>query len=427
MLFPILSSIMKENKTFYSFLLNVINILKNTISGIEYLYESSLVPQRIKGKYYLYWDKKKYLTKLINRIKSFYTQKTDYIDVVEPSAKPISKKPRIVHMIVWLGGIGGAPRLILDLANGLKDKYAMEGITLSDDFYYKYSNFRIHHFSRADKTLDFLLSNPPDILHTYYYGDWKGFHKNFEMILRSKLPSAIIENLLVPIHIYRSSRINHYVYCSNYIREIQHKKLDNETIIYPGVDLKEFVPNENIKKRPNSVGMAYRLWDDKIDQSTIEMFIGLVKKRPSTIVYIIGGGFNFHHYVERTRIEGVRSNFYFTGEVGYKELPSWYDKFGIFVAPVHNESYGLVVPYAMAKKIPVVAYRRGVLPELLGDINSIVNTSNEMVDELVYLLDNPNIAIKKASGGRERVIKLFSMGQMIKQYDILYQKLLNDN
>ncbi|OGH15193.1 MAG: hypothetical protein A2860_04210 [Candidatus Levybacteria bacterium RIFCSPHIGHO2_01_FULL_37_33] len=417
---------MRENKTFYSPLLSYVNILKDIITSLEYLYESSLVPKRSRGKYYLYWDKRKYLNKLINRIKSFYTKKTNYIDIVEPSVKHISKKPRIVHLIVWLGGIGGAPRLILDLANGLKDKYDMEGITLSDDFYYKYSNFKVYHFSKPEKTLEFLLSNPPDILHTYYYGDWKGFHRSFEMILKSKLPSAIIENLLVPIHIYRSSRINHYVYCSNYIREIQHRKFENETVIYPGVNLKEFLPNKDIEKSPNSVGMVYRLWDDKIDQSTIEMFISLVKKRPSALVYVIGGGFNFHHYVERVRIEGVRNNFYFTGEIGYKDLPSWYDRFYIFVAPVHNESYGLVVPYAMAKNIPVVAYRRGVLPELLGGTNSIVNTSNEMVDKLIYLLDNPNIASKTSSGGRKRVSNLFSMDRMKEKYDALYQKLLTE-
>src|SRR3989338_3281930 len=417
---------MRENKTFYSPLLSYVNILKDIITSLEYLYESSLVPKRSRGKYYLYWDKRKYLNKLINRIKSFYTKKTNYIDIVEPSVKHISKKPRIVHLIVWLGGIGGAPRLILDLANGLKDKYDMEGITLSDDFYYKYSNFKVYHFSKPEKTLEFLLSNPPDILHTYYYGDWKGFHRSFEMILKSKLPSAIIENLLVPIHIYRSSRINHYVYCSNYIREIQHRKFENETVIYPGVNLKEFLPNKDIEKSPNSVGMVYRLLDDKIDQSTIEMFISLVKKRPSALVYVIGGGFNFHHYVERVRIEGVRNNFYFTGEIGYNDLPSWYDRFYIFVAPVHNESYGLVVPYAMAKNIPVVAYRRGVLPELLGGTNSIVNTSNEMVDKLIYLLDNPNIASKTSSGGRKRVSNLFSMDRMKEKYDALYQKLLTE-
>lgn len=418
---------MRKGKIFYSSFLSYINLLKNIITGLEYIYESSLVPRHSQGRYYLHWDKKKYLTKLINRIKSFYTKKTGHTDIVKPQVRHISKKPRIVHMIVWLGGIGGAPRLILDLTNGLKDKYDMEGITLSDDFYYKYSNFKVNHFPGVEKTLKFLISNPPDILHTYYYGDWKGFHKNFEMILQSELPSAIIENLLVPIHIYRSKRINHYVYCSDYIKEIQHKKFENETVIYPGVDLGEFAPNENIKKRPNSVGMVYRLWDDKIDQSTIEMFIALAKKRPSTLVYIIGGGFNFHHYVERTRMEGVRSNFYFTGEIGYKDLPSRYDEFGIFVAPVHNESYGLVVPYAMAKNIPIVAYRRGVIPELLGDTNSIVNTSNEMVNKLDYLLNNPNIARKIASGGRERVVRLFSMDKMIEQYDTLYQKLLNDN
>lgn len=417
----------KYNKTFYSKLINLVNSVNNIISGMEYLYESTLIPMPENKRYHIKWDRKKYFTNVFNRLKSFFTKKANYLDIVDPPIKSSGKNPRVVHLIVWLGGIGGAPRMILDLANGLKDKYDMEGITLADDFYYKYSNFKVHHFSTPEETLKYLLSNPPDILHTYYYGDWKGFHKTFEMVLKSKLRSKIIENLLVPIHIYRSARINHYVYCSSYIREIQHRKLKNETVIYPGVDTKDFSPNETLVKLPDSVGMVYRLWNDKIDQSTIEMFISLVKKRPSTLVYIIGGGFNFHHYTERVRAEGVRTNFYFTGEIGYKELSSWYDKFGIFVAPVHNESYGLVVPYAMAKNIPVVAYRRGVIPELLENTNSIVNTSNEMVDRICYLLDNPKVGRRLTRGGRERVIKLFSMEKMIEEYDNLYKKLLDEN
>jgi len=91
---------------------------------------------------------------------------------------------------------------------------------------------------------------------------------------------------------------------------------------------------------------------------------------------------------------------------------------------VHTESYGVVVPNAMAKNMPVVAYRRGALPEILGKTNSLVNTSNEMVEELIYLLDHPKVARKIASGGRKRATEIFSYDKMIRDYDQLYLDLL---
>lgn len=413
-----------RGETFFSPLLRFWARMKNVLMALEYLYETSLIPKQQSDRYSLKWDKKVFLRTFKITFKTLITKKIPYIDIVSPEIKIKSNKPRVVHLIVWLGGIGGAPRLILDIVNGLKEKYKFEGITLSDDFPFKYSHFTVKHFSNPRETLNYLLSNPPAILHTYYYGDWERFHQYFEAILDSKLKSAIIENLLVPIHIYRSPRIDWYVFCSKYIQQIQYKKYPNETVVYPGVDTEEFKPN-NLLKRPDSVGMVYRLWDDKIDQSTIEMFIVLAKKRPKTLIYIVGGGFNFHHYVERTRQEGVRGNFYFTGEVGYKDLHSWYDKFGIFIAPVHNESYGLVVPYAMSKRIPVIAYRRGVLPELLGDTNRLVNTSPEMVQAIIDLLDNQEKIGILTKNSRERVIKNFSMNRMITDYDNLYTNLMN--
>lgn len=418
---------MRNGETLFSPAIRAVDQAKNAATGLEYLYESALVPQEGGDGYRLEFDYKKFFNSLEKRLVSFATRKTDYLDITESPTESAAKgeKPHIAHMIVWLGGMGGAPRMILDLANGLKDKYNMEGITLADDFYFKYSNFRVHHFSKPEKTLDFLLSNPPDILHTYYYGDWKGFHKNFEAILKSELPSKIIENLLVPIHIYRSDRINHYIYCSQYIKDIQHEHPNNETVIYPGTNIDEYQPNPERTEMPNSVGMVYRLWDDKIDQSTIEIFISLAKKRPSTLIYIVGGGFNFHHYVERVRQEGVRANFHFSGEIGYRDLHNWYDKFGIFVAPVHNESFGMVVPYAMSKNIPVIGYRRGAIPEILGDTNAIVNTSPEMVDKMIYLLDHPDKAKQIAQDSRERIIAHFSQKKMIKDYDTIYQRLIN--
>jgi len=68
---------------------------------------------------------------------------------------------------------------------------------------------------------------------------------------------------------------------------MQYKHFRNERIVYFGVDTNEFLP-ATAKHCNNAVGMIYRLWNDKLDQSTIELFIKLVERRPQTLVYIIG-------------------------------------------------------------------------------------------------------------------------------------------
>jgi glycosyltransferase involved in cell wall biosynthesis len=409
--------------TIFSVLFRLIERLRDGLAAVESFYETSLFPKRIPKGFFLQRDYRSFLCGIREKFFNFLFGREQTRIVVRRSSRDV-RRPNVVHFIVRVGVIGGAARLIFDIINKLGHKYDMEIVILSDFKLERYPYIKLHHFTQPKQTIGYLKKISPGVIHAYYYGDWSGFHAHFKAILDSDLKSALIENLLVPIHVYRSPRIDEYVYISNYVREIQYQRERNERVIYFGVDLKEFTP----KKSPswnNAVGMVYRLWNDKIDQSTIEMFIALAKERPETLIYIIGDGPNFHHYVERTRQERVRQNFYFTGTIDYSEVPGYYDKFDIFVAPVHTESYGIVVPNAMAKNMTVVAYRRGVLPELLGNTNVLVNTAPEMVEALKYLLDHPNEAKELARGGRERVRRFFSQKIMTERYDELYQELLS--
>lgn len=415
--------IIKNQITIFSPIYSCIQKIQDVICSFECLYETSLVPfKRTDGSYILKLNGTQFLHRIVLLLTNLIRKKR--VNRVSFPRNSVGGKPKIVHFIVYLGVIGGASKLIFDNIRGLGYKYAMEVVILSDLQLENYPGVRLHHFTDPQKTIGYLTRVNPDIIHAYYYGDWEGFHRHFEAILATKeIKSKIIVNLLVPIHIYRSPRINAYVYASNYVRDIQHSSYPNERVIYFGVDTEEFTTSPaNIWH--NAVGMVYRLWNDKIDQSTIELFIKLAEQRPQTLIYIIGEGVNFHHYVNRVRQAGVRNNFFFTGTIDYSQVDTYYDKFDIFVAPVHTESYGVVVPYAMAKNMPVVAYRRGALPEILDNTNILVNTSNEMIKKLIYLLDHPQVARKIASGGRQRVIENFSYLKMISDYDLLYQDLL---
>lgn len=415
----------KNQATIFSPIYSCIQKIQDAICYFEYLYETSLVPfKRTDEAYILKLNPVQLLHRiallLVNAIRK---RAVNRVSFPKYSARD---RPKIVYFIVYFGVIGGASKLIFDIIRALSHKYAIEVIILSDLQLESYPNLKLHHFTNPEKTVEYLLKINPDIIHAYYYGDWEGFHNHFDMILATKeIKSKIVVNLLVPIHVYRSPRIDEYIFVSKYVQDIQHKHYPNERIIYFGVDTEEFVPSPAMIWH-NAVGMVYRLWNDKIDQSTIELFIKLVERRPQTLVYIIGEGINFHYYIARTRQSGVRNNFVFTGTIDYSQVNTYYEKFDIFVAPVHTESYGVVVPNAMSKNMPVVAYRRGALSEILGNTNVLINTSNEMVERLIYLLDHPQVARKIAVGGRQRVIDKFSYIKMISGYDRLYQDLLSN-
>lgn len=413
---------MSVKETVFSPIFRFIQSVNILFSRIEYHFEKNLKQvQNKNGQYILELQSRQFVAGCIKEIYQKLSGNKP-IRVSFPKTN-LKGKAKIVHLVVRIGTIGGAAKLIFDIIRGLGYKYAMEVIIFSNLNLEIYPNLKLHHFTDPSKTVDYLRKLDPDIIHAHYYGDWGGFHKHFEAILNANLRAKIIICLLVPIHIYRSKKIDTYVFISNYIKNIQHKHQGKEKIIYFGVNTDEF--NVLFKtKWHNAVGMVYRLFNDKIDESTIELFIKLARERPSTKIYIIGDGKNFHYYVERTRQEGVRENFIFTGTIDYSEVNSYYERFDIFVAPVHTESWGVVVPNAMSKNMPVVAYRRGVLPEILGNTNILVNTEREMINALKYLLDHPKYARKIAAKGRERIIKKFSQQKMIKDYDRLYQELL---
>ena len=72
----------------------------------------------------------------------------------------------------------------------------------------------------------------------------------------------------------------------------------------------------------------------------------------------------FAHACRRRRL---LNRFEFMGYVPYESLPVQYARFKVFVAPVWQESFGQVVPFAMSMGLAVAGNRVGALPEILGD------------------------------------------------------------
>jgi glycosyltransferase involved in cell wall biosynthesis len=95
----------------------------------------------------------------------------------------------------------------------------------------------------------------------------------------------------------------------------------------------------------------------------------------------------------------------------------------MFVAPVRQESFGQVVPFAMCTGLAVAGYNIGAIPEILGSSETLGSTLDETAGIAVALLDNPQRLLAFGERNRERALKLFGVEDMAARYFHLYREL----
>jgi len=366
---------------------------------------------------------------------SVATPKVDPKPYVAKILQPIKRnRPRIAHVIANFM-IGGSSRLVVDLFERLGHCYEQEVITSYNPTPPAYIGLPVHEIRNHDE-VD-LISNffdfyRPDLIHLHYWGDHdRNWYEDILDVIE-KYPCKLIENINTPVKPVFHPAVVRYVYVSDYVRTtfgwkntFASKNLDGITI-YPGSDFELFKPYADQDDENNCIGMVYRLELDKLDESSIEVFIKVIQRRPKTKALIVGGGTLFETYVKAVHSSGVANNVTFTGYVPYENLAELYRKMSIFVAPVWKESFGHVSPLAMNLGIPVVGYDVGGLPEIIGDreLMAASGDADRLADIIVELLEDPIKRKKIGSCNRERAQKLFSVESMVNAYHRLYQETL---
>jgi len=116
----------------------------------------------------------------------------------------------------------------------------------------------------------------------------------------------------------------------------------------------------------------------------------------------------------------------------YENMPEWYRKASIFVAPsaltrTWEEQYGMVFVEALASGLPIITTRSGAIPEVVGRPGVYVpeHAVSELADAMVRLSDNPITTRKIGTMGRERAVKTFdatkTAGRIASLYQCLYR------
>lgn len=339
-------------------------------------------------------------------------------------------KPKIFH---FNGNfvIGGTSQLIADIVERTSDQYSHHIIVPNHPKPLPYQPLSVSEFSlhQLPSLFEFLEKEKPALVHIHYW--IRPMHRYYDFGLWypavfkicEELKLKVIQNINVPTAPFSNPSVIHNVFVSQHVREEYNNSNTISSVIYPGSDLKHFSCPEDHVFPDNSIGMVYRLDTDKLNQEAIEVFISAVKKKPGLLCYIVGGGYYLDYYKSRVNKEGMKDNFVFTGFVSYESLPGYYMKMGLIVAPVHDESFGQVTPFAMSMGLPVVGYDTGALGEILGSKKTLVKygDTDGLANLAIEILNNSEKKKQVGQENKKRMQNLFSVEKMINGYENLYK------
>ncbi len=111
-----------------------------------------------------------------------------------------------------------------------------------------------------------------------------------------------------------------------------------------------------------------------------------------------------------------------------RDIPDVIAAADVVVLPSVAEAFGLVVAEALYLGTPIVATHVGGIPEIVEDgIDAVLvppADSKALADTIVRLLGDPERRQLMASAGRERVRDRFSFEKMMREYEQLYERLI---
>ncbi len=178
------------------------------------------------------------------------------------------------------------------------------------------------------------------------------------------------------------------------------------------------------------IGMVGGFFERKDYETYLRAALIVLKHRKDVDFMAIGEGPNLKK-CEALIPPNYKSYFKFTGV--QQDVESIINIFDIGVlstnTKVHGEGISNAILEYMALAKPTVATSGGGTNEIVEHLKTGIlippNSPETMAEQLIYLLDNPDIAEKIGLEGNSQIQRLFSLEKMTSAYYQLYGKLLN--
>ena len=214
-----------------------------------------------------------------------------------------------------------------------------------------------------------------------------------------------------------ASSNQHFVSISNNQRSGA-PSLSYAATIYNGVDTALFVPKKG--EHENYLLCVGRIVPDKGIKEAVQVALATGLR-----LFIIGQVQDSEKWYFEAHIKPHLSDkILFLGHLEHTQLVLFYQSALALLMPVQwEEPFGLTMIEAMACGTPVIAFRRGSIPEIIidGKTGYIVDTVKEMIEAVNKL---PTI---RRSSCRQHVIRNFSIDRMVSGYETVFKDTLKQS
>lgn len=160
-------------------------------------------------------------------------------------------------------------------------------------------------------------------------------------------------------------------------------------------------------------------------QDAIRVFDLVNRVIPSRLL-LVGDGPERDSAEELVGSLGLAGQVAFTGRVLYVEKVL--QEADLLLSTSETESFGMSIAEAMASEVPVVAYRVGGIPEVMGDCEGGVMVDfgqvSNMAEEVIQILRYPDRRRAMGEAARRRIVENFADELIVNQYLDYYKDLL---
>lgn len=176
-------------------------------------------------------------------------------------------------------------------------------------------------------------------------------------------------------------------------------------------------------------GFLGRLTEEKGPQDLLDAAASVSRTVPDAC-FVFGGEGPLRGALQQRAAAAHPAAVRFPGEISGERRAEFYASLDLLVLPTRTESFGFVAVEAMAAGLPVVAYRVGALPEILGSFGA----SNVLVDandvpalaaKIAHLLTHPEERTAIGSNNRRAALH-FTIEATAKAYRSLFDEVLGD-
>lgn len=158
-----------------------------------------------------------------------------------------------------------------------------------------------------------------------------------------------------------------------------------------------------------------------------------IKPELDLIYYLIGEGSETHSLKALTRQLNLKHEVIFLGSPDNEKRNKFYKLSDIFLMPIgikklDIEGFGIVFLEANYFKVPVIGTSIGGANEAIinGETGLLVkpNDLNDLVEKIIYLIDNEDKRKEMGEKGYERVVEEYSWNKIIEDYINIFEDLI---